>query len=369
MIEDPETAILSRLVARRPQDAVLLGQIVDAALLSGQLPIAAHFAERYAALTRGGPWHRFPNHPVAPIERPAAEHYLTTSKIRHDIAQLGHLRGLDLLGAEFDPVIAAYERTLETYKDIGEMERVPLDSVAEELVRTHHGRILHIRPSPRLPGSALSSSWDREAAEQTYLDHPLGILVIDDFLCPEALESLRRFCLESTIWFSHRFAQDRVGTLFRDGFNTPLLLQVAEEIQSAFPRVIGRKHHLDQMWAYRYRHNHRKSVPHADFAAVNVNFWIGPNDANLDPESGGLVIYEMEAPKDWSFEDYNKNGKKIREFITANKPKTIEIPYRENRALIFNSDLFHMTADCRFREGFEAARTNVTMLYGKRNTP
>jgi hypothetical protein len=29
---------------------------------------------------------------------------------------------------------------------------------------------------------------------------------------------------------------------------------------------------------------------HADFAAINVNFWITPDDANLDPKSGGIQL-------------------------------------------------------------------------------
>jgi hypothetical protein len=32
------------------------------------------------------------------------------------------------------------------------------------------------------------------------------------------------------------------------------------------------------------------------FAAVNVNFWITPDDANLDEKSRGLVVYDVDAP-------------------------------------------------------------------------
>ena len=35
---------------------------------------------------------------------------------------------------------------------------------------------------------------------------------------------------------------------------------------------------------------------HADAAAVNVNFWLTPDDANLDPDGGGLVVWDKEAP-------------------------------------------------------------------------
>lgn len=35
---------------------------------------------------------------------------------------------------------------------------------------------------------------------------------------------------------------------------------------------------------------------HADSATVNLNFWVTPDQANLDPESGGLVVYPKVPP-------------------------------------------------------------------------
>ena len=44
----------------------------------------------------------------------------------------------------------------------------------------------------------------------------------------------------------------------------------------------------------------------------------------------------------------------------------ITIPYRCNRAVIFDSDLFHETDVISFAEGYENRRINVTLLYGRR---
>ena len=41
-------------------------------------------------------------------------------------------------------------------------------------------------------------------------------------------------------------------------------------------------------------------------AAVNLNFWITNEDANLNKESGGLVIYTQKPPSHWTFEQYNQ---------------------------------------------------------------
>lgn len=58
---------------------------------------------------------------------------------------------------------------------------------------------------------------------------------------------------------------------------------------------------------------------HADEAAVNLNFWVTPDDANLDKDSGGLVIYTKKPPSDWTFDMYNQfaeggAARQLREF-------------------------------------------------------
>ena len=42
------------------------------------------------------------------------------------------------------------------------------------------------------------------------------------------------------------------------------------------------------------------------------------------------------------------------------------VPYRANRAVIFDSDLFHETDQIAFKEGYLNRRINITMLYGTR---
>ena len=358
-----DRAILSRMAEVRPRDARLLTSIVNAALRVGDLETAADFAARHALLARGSDRVRGEAEPLAL----AKDHYLTPLKIKHDIEQFRHLRHHGRGGPELDEVLAAYERTLERCAERGPDERIPVGEIEEERVRAADGRILHWRSTPRVPGSALSDSWDKRKVEDGYLDHSLGIMVIDDFLSAPAWSELLAFCQDSTIWFANRYRNGRLGAFFGEGFNCPLLVQIAEEIRDAFPRVIGQKHPLAQMWGYKYSPVHSSVAPHADFAAVNVNFWITPDEANLDPEHGGLVIYDREAPPEWEFDDYNKNrGRKITTFISETGAKSIEIPYRANREIIFNSDLFHVTANCRFGERYEDRRMNVTMLYGRR---
>jgi len=145
-------------------------------------------------------------------------------------------------------------------------------------------------------------------------------------------------------------------------------MQVAEELRDALPQVIGRQYPLRHAWGYKspWRLPGDATI-HADFAAVNVNFWITPDKANLDPESGGLVIYGVDAPSHWNFLMYNARlDEMIKPFLQRQQARAIKVPYRCNRAILFNSDLFHGTDEVNFRPGYENQRINITLLYGDR---
>jgi tetratricopeptide (TPR) repeat protein len=287
-------------------------------------------------------------------------------KLRHDAEQFRYLQQQGVLGAEFTSVICAYERLAEQMTPRGAEVRCPLDSEEFRTIRHVYNRLVHVRETPRVK-RALSRTWDAAAVESQYLNHPPGVVYVDDFLTCEALVELRRFCLESTVWSGNRYAHGRLGAFFQDGFNCPLLLQIGEELRETLPRVIGDRYPLRQLWGFKSGPElPADATTHADFAAVNVNFWITPDEANLDKESGGLVVYDVDAPLSWTFEIYNGRTDVIRPFLERQHSQAITIPYRANRAVIFNSDLFHGTDGVSFRRGYENLRVNITMLYGER---
>jgi hypothetical protein len=190
------------------------------------------------------------------------------------------------------------------------------------------------------------------------------IVVIDDFLMPQALIALRKFCLGSTIW-RETYDNGYLGAFPEHGLACPLLAQIATELPAAYPAIF-RDHRLLQLWAFKYDATIAGIPLHADFAAVNVNFWITPDDANLDPEHGGLVIWDVAAPLDWDFAKYNIDPAAGREFLRRSRARPVTVPYRANRAVIFDSDLFHETDVIHFREGYANRRINLTLLYGRR---
>lgn len=341
--------------------------LVTRAMAEHDLTQAGDFAAVLAGLRWGSPLYppRKPGRmPDIPVRSP--EVFLSVGKLRHDIEQFLYLQEKGVLDDWFTAIIKDYQDALDRLAARGQGGRVPIDGETLRTIGHVYSRIVHIRHTPRTK-RALSDTWDAPDIESQYLDKPPGVVVVDDFLSRETLESLRLFCLESTVWSANRYTHGRLGAFFHDGFNCPLLLQIAEELRETLPRVIGNRYPLRQLWGYKNGHSvPANSSTHADFAAVNVNFWITPDEANLDDTCGGLVVYGVDAPLNWDFSTYNGRPDVINAFLDRQRASAITIPYRQNRAIIFNSDLFHGTQELKFCEGYENRRINITMLYGDR---
>lgn len=221
----------------------------------------------------------------------------------------------------------------------------------------------HLEEGARVPGSAVNPLNAASIARQWAENRP-QIVVIDDLLSPDALEGLRRFVHGSTVW-RKVYPEGYLGATPEYGFACPLLAQIAEELPAIFPTIFER-HPLRYMWGFKYDSRLSGIGIHADFAAVNVNFWITPDEANNDPGSGGLVLWDVAAPREWHVAKYNRDVEANRQFLERAGAKPIRVPYRANRAVIFDSDLFHKTDRIDFKDGYLNRRINITMLYGDR---
>ena len=295
----------------------------------------------------------------------------TRAKLRHDIEQLEYLRdrgvpvpGLEQKLEEHRRLAAALPADLQA----GDVVGLPPNALTQ--LGGNYNRCMHRATAPEIEAGALNPGLDTAAIVADYRERQPGITWIDDFLRPEAVESLRRYLLESTIWYDADHPNGYVGTYLHDGFTCPLVLQIARELPALLPAIFGDRPLL-QLWAYHYDSHLAGIGMHADFAAVNVNFWLTPTESMLDQESGGMVVWNKEAPKDWTYRDYNTadpdTKRQIDTFLDEAGAQQIRIPHRQNRVVIFNSDLFHRTDDIRFMDGFENRRINVTMLYGHRD--
>lgn len=216
-----------------------------------------------------------------------------------------------------------------------------------------------IRDDPA-PERCLAPRNDSAQIAQAFHDSG-GVACLDNLLSPTALAQLQRFCLESTVW-RRSYRQGYLGAHPESGFVSPLLLQLAAELKAAMPELLA-EHHLTYWWSFVCQHQRPGTDIHADQSDISLNFWITPDSANLTPESGGLEMWDVAAPPDWSFGDYNADGYRIRLHLSSIGARQRSYSYAENRALLFKGMLFHQTARLRFADGFENRRRNVTMLF------
>ena len=297
-------------------------------------------------------------------KRSAGIEWIPRHRIHHDAEQVRYLKTRNLLAADYE----GYARALCELDDQltsvpNETQPVAFGDGENEEIAPSFNEFVYLSAGERVSTGSLNPELDVDAIESAYLESRPEVVVVDDLLSEEALGGLQTYCLESTIW-KRNYDNGYVSAKLGHGFESPLLFQIVEELRQRFPRVFG-DHRLGQSWAFKYdSHMHGVNV-HADFAAVNVNFWITPDSANRDPESGGLIIWDENSPSNWGFSDYNRDSKKMRDFLKSRGARPIKVPYRGNRAIFFNSTLFHETDRIDFEDGYENRRINVTLLYGR----
>ena len=291
---------------------------------------------------------------------------ITKTKLRHDIEQFRYLNKIGIGSGKMGELASIYS-SLEDEIEWPTSDTIPvaLTKPQQNLIKETYNRPFHVVETLAETGSVLSPDLSAAAVTEDYFANAPGMTYVDTFLKPKPLRALRQFLTQSTIWYDSRYSNGYLGASLREGMACPLLFQISEELRKTFPGIF--KHHLlQQAWAYKYDSQLGGISTHADFAAVNVNFWITPDSANLSPERGGLVVYKKEAPLNWAFTDYNQNQNKIRKFLGTPKNEAFVVPYAENRVVIFNSDLFHETDSFDFKSGYLNRRINITLLFGNR---
>jgi hypothetical protein len=303
-------------------------------------------------------------------------------KLKADLEQAEYLAGIlsqsDPSKADFfqNIVIPTYKKILYRMPSLEELSQTmglyqfqPAD--VQDGIMNIYNRILHWvdvddtgEDGTLIP--ILSDTINAQQIQTDWVDH--GIVIVDNLLSKESLQRIQETILwESTIWFQTKLPErfgGYTGAYIDDGLHQHILLKLSAELPKLLPEIF-QYHPLKYMWAYKYDSDYGGINLHADEAAVNVNIWLTPEDANLDPKSGGLVIYTIKPPHDWDFESYNRDTDFVYE--TLIKPSgyaNVTIPYKENRAVIFDSALFHTTDHFKFKQGYKNRRINLTLLYG-----
>lgn len=345
-------------------------------------------------------------------------------KLTHDLEQLAHLHASNLLDAKaFCAARDAYSEALDAIDpssiavEFGELpaqlqrlltvpQHVPLD------IATPWSDRAALRPRSSKSWAALERSYREEqfvvvrTARLAYiLTPPAGADVcsciistcplaaplscvfdavrptldaqLDDLLTDEALAHLRELTSCATLW--HDDKGHYLGAYDFAGFAPSCVARLAQELTAAMPAVIG-SDTLSRFWGYKYKSQPQGTRAigigaHIDPARSNFNFWVTADDANLEPSSGGMVVWRKRssvADGAGTRQLYNtfcadeEACNELERALGLDDPsveRTV-VPYRCNRCVLFSSDLFHKTDICVFKPEYTSSRINLTMLFG-----
>jgi hypothetical protein len=281
----------------------------------------------------------------------------TGHKLRHDAEQFLYLSQRTRDRLRFDLLARSYLEVATQVPD----EIVTLSDAQIELLGDDYNTPIHLRAAPEVAERAVNERPDRAVLTAQF--EVQGAIPVDDLLTPQALDSLQRFLLESTIWHDFSHIDGFVASYLEDGLACPLLLQIADELRHAFPDILG-AHPLSQAWAFKGLRAQAAVDVHADDATLSVNFWVTSTEANLKPGSGGLVVCRAPPPIDWEIKDYDQDRERIVTFLEQKAANSLVVPYRQNRAVLFRSRLFHHSDRPKFASNYENHRINLTLLYG-----
>ncbi len=289
-------------------------------------------------------------------------------RLKHDVEQSEYLKsknykinGLNEFN-EIGKEILSREENKETEENFN--KKILLKEKEIKSIISFYKTPQIYKPS-KLSGDTLNPNKDWKKVETEYMNSAKQIMYIDDFLSEEAIKEIREFSLVSKVWI-HQMPNKYLGAFSDSGFISPLHLQLGTDLQKKLPKLFG-KYNIGKFWGFKYDTHLGAGIGiHADFAYLNLNFWITPDEYNNDKNRGGLKVYDAPAPENWSFEKYNSNKKNIYKFLDEKKAKCENIPYKYNRAVLFNSGYFHETDKIDFKAGYESRRINITYLFGTR---
>jgi len=288
-------------------------------------------------------------------------------RFKHDHQQAKYLKSKNYKIDGIDDFIKVGKEVLEReYKnDNIDFKKKVLLSKNEIQSILNYSKAEHIYNAPLISGGALNQDKKWSEVENEYTNSSKQIIYIDNFLSEKAIIELREFCMASKVWM-RQYPNNYLGAFDDNGFISPLHLQIATDLQKKMPNLFG-KYNLGKFWGFKYDTSLGGGIGiHADFARLNLNFWITPDEYNNDKAASGLKVYDVPAPDDWPFAKYNNNSQEIYKFLKNKNAKCEIIPYKFNRAVLFNSAYFHETDKINFKEGYESRRINITYLFGNR---
>ena len=185
-------------------------------------------------------------------------------------------------------------------------------------------------------------------------------LVIDDFLEDETCNALHVELLANQMW---RQKNPLSKHLHNARPKSALIVSVVNAITAQVRQDALEDIDLIDYWALLYSLNTDGNV-HADFGQLTLTYWLTPEHYNLDPATGGLLLYDVRRDPGQGANIYLAAGKESEDYVNKSTRRKVVIPYRYNRAVLFDSSHYHKTHSPNFDNSRpEGMRMNLTLAY------
>jgi hypothetical protein len=191
---------------------------------------------------------------------------------------------------------------------------------------------------------------------------PEGITIWDNFFTPEALKILKyrilytKYCDDDYGKYkatNHYKDQDYMSEIIASELSTKLDLPP-----------------FQKAWSVIYD-NYCDGVSfHCDGGWITLNIWLSDDKSVKDPSKNGFTIYDKIVPPDWNKDKWNGDRQDesisdgIEKWLKDNEVKPVHVPFKSNRATLFNGAHFHKTDGVSMKDGPENRRVSYTMIFG-----
>jgi hypothetical protein len=201
---------------------------------------------------------------------------------------------------------------------------------------------------------------DWEAIERQYFDTaPYNYAVLDNFLAPEVCEEVRQAIVKNKGW---SFMNWQAEELFIRNFDLPIVQEIARAVSERLPSIFENLT-LVQHIAFMHQRNNGLCA-HSDTGLVTLDIWLTPDEYNLEPETGGLVLYDVKRTPEQEIHEFNARPWCLEYFNKHTRGESVTVGYKYNRAILFDARTFHASDRIRFvGDGAQTYRINYAMLF------
>jgi hypothetical protein len=165
-------------------------------------------------------------------------------------------------------------------------------------------------------------------------------VVLDGALEADAFAELRCALLSSWAW-QYRAQPGKVLCLTPNQL-PPLMRGIKDrlrEILDGFHPGLA----AQEDWAFLHQRPFEEFV-HCDIGSYVWTLWLTPEEFDQSPETSGLQLFPLSRPAHLP----NKRSYTLAYFEEKQVNRSVYIPYRENRAVIFPASTFHALGPCHF---------------------